>query len=81
MRVLAKGLVHTSMHFPRESQAIRLVCHLHRYIRIRMRILVALAPIMYRETLAHFIRTAPGMRCTSPIRRPSIGRRLGSVLT
>jgi hypothetical protein len=44
------------MHFSRYSRAGRLVCLEDRYIDPRMRILVAVEPTMYRETLAHLLR-------------------------
>ena len=44
------------MHFSRYPRARRLVCPEDRYIDPRMRILVAVEPTMYRETLAHVLR-------------------------
>jgi hypothetical protein len=51
-----KGLVHTSMHFSPDIQVISLDFIVATY-KDHMRILVAVAPKMYRETLAHILRT------------------------
>src|SRR5215212_7337168 len=53
---LAKGLVHTSMHFSPGIQVISLGFVGDTY-KDYMRILVAVAPKMYRETLAHLLTT------------------------
>jgi hypothetical protein len=44
------------MHFSLYSRAGRLVCLEDRYIHPCMRILVAVEPTMYRETLAYLLR-------------------------
>jgi hypothetical protein len=45
------------MHFSPGLQRIRLGCVGERYIWFYMRILIAVEPKMYRETLAHVLRT------------------------